>query len=180
MGAGREGLDALLRAHSLWLHGPGEAPAGLPALPTVRSTLRPAGWWFEGALHPLGAVKGEIDVAVGVARPERFLCALLSLGLTLRSCRLVGDHRPLGELPAGCVVTEKDAARLPPGAPVRTARLSRGAPGAPGAPDNTPWTSPARLFNDDMGLHCGELRLAPAPGAATSRKQSSSTASARC
>ncbi len=123
MGAGREGLDALLRAHSLWLHGPGEAPAGLPALPTVRSTLRPAGWWFEGALHPLGAVKGEIDVAVGVARPERFLCALLSLGLTLRSCRVVGDHRPLGELPAGCVVTEKDAARLPPGAPVRVLRM---------------------------------------------------------
>jgi hypothetical protein len=55
---------------------------------------------------------------------------------------------------------------LPPGAPVRTARLSRGVPGAQGAPDNTPWTSPARLFDDDLGLHCGALRLAPAPGAA--------------
>ncbi len=129
VGTRREPWSAARRAGVLWLH---HAPDGeddgaaprvtpLPGQLLVRSRLRPAGWLVAGRRLPLEAVTGEVDVAVGIARPEGFFSALLRLGLTVRSWRVVRDHGALdpAALPEGCVVTEKDAARLPPDAPVR-------------------------------------------------------------
>jgi tetraacyldisaccharide-1-P 4'-kinase len=61
-----------------------------------------------------------VEVAAGIADPWRFVCTLLDMGLTISDLRVVGDHRPLGEIPSGCVVTEKDAAKLPADADVWT------------------------------------------------------------
>ena len=86
----------------------------LPAhIPVVHSQMRPTGWIHKGKIHPLNSVKGQIDVVVGIANPERFICTLLDLDLTIRSIRIVGDHSPLGALPPAAVITEKDAARIP-------------------------------------------------------------------
>jgi len=89
----------------------------LPALPAnrpvVRSQLEPVAWLHRGETKPLSARQGEIDVAVGIATPERFVCTLLDLGFKIRSLHRVQDHGHLGTLKPGTVVTEKDAARLP-------------------------------------------------------------------
>ncbi len=82
-------------------------------IPVIQSHLKPIGWIHKGQVHSLDAVKGEVDVVVGIANPERFVCTLLDLQLTIRSLRTVGDHAALGTLPPGAVITEKDAARLP-------------------------------------------------------------------
>ncbi len=68
--------------------------------------------------------------------------------------------------PVVAMATDDVTLGLPPGAPVRVATLSRRAQGAQGAPDNTPWTYPARSFDDGLGLHCTDLTLTPSPGAA--------------
>ena len=130
----REPWDALARAHWLWISNPdpnltsGEDP--LPPeiqahwpLPRVIARARPAGWLRRGERLPLDAVTGAVDVGVGIARPEGFVCRLLELGLGVRSLATVPDHAPLPALPPGAVVTEKDAARLPPDADVYALRL---------------------------------------------------------
>ena len=94
-----------------------------PGRPLVRSQLRPTGWLHRGQLLDLCSVSGEVDVAVGIAFPERFVGTLLDLGLTIRSLRVVRDHGELGPLKPGTIVTEKDAARLPPDADVWALRL---------------------------------------------------------
>ena len=52
-------------------------------------------------------------MVIGIANPERFICTLLDLNLTIRSIHTVRDHAPLGSLPVSAVITEKDAARIP-------------------------------------------------------------------
>ena len=98
--------------------------------PTVVAQHVARDWIIDGQPAPLSAVSGPIDVACGIARPEGFLSTLLRLGLEVRSFRAVGDHRPLGTLAPGTVVTEKDAARLPPDAPVRVLRMDLEVDGA--------------------------------------------------
>ena len=71
----------------------------------------------------MDALSGEVDVAVGIAAPERFVCTLLDLGLTIRTLTVVRDHGQLGPLKPGTVVTEKDAARLPVDADVWALQL---------------------------------------------------------
>jgi len=75
--------------------------------------MRAVGWLHRGTLHPLDALSGEVDVVVGIANPERFICTLLDLKLTIRSVHTIGDHAPLGRVPPRAVMTEKDAARIP-------------------------------------------------------------------
>lgn len=122
----REPWSALERAHVLWVNH-GELPAEIerqlpPHLTRVSARARPAAWLRGGRLGveilPINARTGAVDVVVGIARPEPFVCALLRLGLTIRSLRLLPDHAPLTDVPPGAVMTEKDAARLPPEADV--------------------------------------------------------------
>ncbi len=102
---------------ALWVRG--EPVDGLPEqTPTLQVRLRPVGWLHKGERLGLDAVQGAVDIRAGIARPERFVCTLLELGLEIRSLKTVRDHGALHDLPAGAVVTEKDAARLPPGADV--------------------------------------------------------------
>ena len=75
--------------------------------------MHPQHWVIQGKKAPLSAISGPIDVVVGIARPEGFLCTLLDLGLELRSVTVIPDHGKLPPLPSQCVVSEKDAARLP-------------------------------------------------------------------
>jgi tetraacyldisaccharide-1-P 4'-kinase len=101
---------------TIWLHNHHPElpmPALPPGVPVVRSTLDAVGWIHKGQVQPLDAIQGTVDVVVGIAKPERFRCALLQLGLQVRSFRTVSDHGDLGRLAPGTVVSEKDAARLP-------------------------------------------------------------------
>jgi len=94
-------------------------PLELPSnIPVIHSRPIPSHWLHRGKRYPLDALTGAVAVAVGIAEPSRFVCTLLDLDLTISDLRVVGDHRPLGALPSGCVVTEKDAARLPADADV--------------------------------------------------------------
>jgi tetraacyldisaccharide 4'-kinase len=127
-GEAREPWDALERADWVWVnHGPFEVTW---TEPTVVAQHVARDWLIDAKPAPLSAVSGPIDVACGIARPEGFLSSLLRLGLEVRSFRAVGDHRPLGRLAPGTVVTEKDAARLPPDAPVRVLRMDLQVDGA--------------------------------------------------
>jgi tetraacyldisaccharide 4'-kinase len=120
-GEGREPWEALERADWVWVnHGPIDVTW---TEPTVVAQHVARDWIIEGQPAPLAAVSGPVDVVCGIARPEGFLSTLLRLGLEVRSFRAVGDHRPLGTVAAGTVVTEKDAARLPRDAPVRVLRM---------------------------------------------------------
>lgn len=134
----REPWSALERADFLWISHvvpggpPGAHPlsealrAAVPALdrlPTVRARWEPEGWLRRGELLPLAARTGPAEVVVGIARPEGFLCALLQSRVEIRSVRTVRDHGSLPALPPGAVITEKDAARLPPDADVWALRM---------------------------------------------------------
>jgi tetraacyldisaccharide 4'-kinase len=120
-GEAREPWEALARAHWIWVnHGPMESAW---TQPTVFARHVPRDWIIDGQPAPLSAVSDAVDVACGIARPEGFLSTLLRMGLEVRSFRTVGDHRALGMLEPGTVVTEKDAARLPVGAAVRVLRM---------------------------------------------------------
>lgn len=138
VGARREPWSALERAGWLWVsHALPELPPGadplpealraavpaLASLPRVRARWQPAGWLHRGQRLPLAARQGPAEVVVGVARPEGFLCALLQAGVEIRGLRIVSDHGSLGRTPPGAVMTEKDAARLPPEADVWALRL---------------------------------------------------------
>ena len=116
VGSRRLPWSILNQVNAVWLSNPSEH-ASLPKLPKniplIRSHLKPSRWIHRGKDYPLDAIQGEIDVVVGIANPERFICTLLDLNLTIRSIKFVGDHAPLGPVPTGVVLTEKDAARLP-------------------------------------------------------------------
>ena len=116
----------LEEADAIWLtHCSPDTPE--PQLPQgkaiVRSQTCARGWIHRGRTHPLDTLSGEVDVAVGIAAPERFVCTLIDLGLQIRSLKVVRDHGDLGQLKPGTVVTEKDAARLAPEADVWALRL---------------------------------------------------------
>ncbi len=122
VGTRREPWSGLGRADVLWIHNRVADPAALarrlPDRLRVHSRPRPDHWRVGGAVVPLGArPPAPVTVAAGLARPEGLLCALLGLGILIDDTVLVGDHRPLQGLRPGWVLSEKDAARLPPGAP---------------------------------------------------------------
>ena len=106
---------------AVWVHHvrpPIEAPV-LPEGPLViASHTEPTEWRTPMGAQPIGSVT-DGDIVVGIARPERFVCTLLRMGISIHSLRTVRDHGNLGDLPPGAVVTEKDAARLPPDADIR-------------------------------------------------------------
>lgn len=101
------GVDAVWLQHADW------APEMPAHIPVVRAKFCPSHWLHRGVRHPLDAVSGSVDAAVGIAAPERFVCTLLTMGLTVSSVHRVRDHGRFTALPPGSVVTEKDAARLP-------------------------------------------------------------------
>jgi tetraacyldisaccharide 4'-kinase len=125
MGTGREGADALARAHIAWVHHSAPAAPPLPLLAghehltEVRSQSVATGWLHHNKRLPLDAVSGEVDAACAIARPEGFWGTLVARGLQLRSWRRARDHGALGALPAGTLITEKDAARIHPRIDVR-------------------------------------------------------------
>ena len=116
MGSQRLDWDELEGADAIWFtHCTPDTP--LPDVPSgrpiVRSVLTPSAWLHRGQNKPLSSLTGEVDVAVGIAKPERFVCTLMDMGLNVRSLIRVRDHGEFGELKPGTVMTEKDAARLP-------------------------------------------------------------------
>ena len=120
VGWAREAWGAHERAHVLWLH---HFNAALPCpplsnRPKVRSQLTPSHWLHLGQRYPISQLNGTFSVAVGIAHPEAFLTTLHQLGIAIDRLIRVPDHHPLPKLPKGCIVTEKDAARLPPDADV--------------------------------------------------------------
>jgi 3-deoxy-D-manno-octulosonic-acid transferase len=117
----------LASADAVWVRH-GGPPFGLPDIPGTakRVTVRqqPVGWVRGGALHPLNAVSGPMHAAAGIARPERFVCTLLSMGIPISQLQTVRDHGVLSDLHPGTVVTEKDAARMPIDADVWALRMA--------------------------------------------------------
>ena len=105
--------SALHTADAVWIQHADWAPEMPANIPVVHAKLCPSHWLHKGIQHPLDAVSGSVDAAVGIAAPERFVCTLLSMGLTVSSLHRVRDHGRFDALPPGTVVTEKDAARLP-------------------------------------------------------------------
>jgi tetraacyldisaccharide 4'-kinase len=124
VGTGREGWAALARADVVWVHHapvldrPWPVPGPGGGLPQVRSRAAPSGWRVAGEDRPLGSEAGPAPVACGLARPGAFLGQLADLGLPLDDLDLRADHAALGPVRPGTRMTEKDAARLPEGAPV--------------------------------------------------------------
>lgn len=112
VGTAREPWSALRRADLVVVYGQ-DPLADLPDGPHVCARLVPA------PTHHLGET---IDVALGIARPSGVLATLVARGHTVRTVNLVQDHGPLPPVPPGSVVTEKDAARLPPNADVQVLR----------------------------------------------------------
>ena len=116
MGSSRHPWSYLEGVDTIWLHNHRASmpiPPLPPHIPVVRSTLEPVGWIHKGKDYPLNAVQGPVDAIIGIAKPERFLCALIQMGLQVNSFRTVADHGDLGSVPPGTVMSEKDAARLP-------------------------------------------------------------------
>ena len=137
-GGRRLPLAALARADvCVTMHGalPDALAARLsPGCVSARAELVPIGWLHRGALHPLGALEGRRVVAlVGIARPAAFLSTLRQLGHRPDRTWVLPDHhrgtwRQLQAMEAwrdthAVVTTEKDAARLPPDAPVWALRV---------------------------------------------------------
>lgn len=126
----REPLARLADADLLILNGAlGEClrralPAHVPAWPMQ---LESAGFYRLGAAHERCGVADfagrRLHALAGIADPERFFATLRAMGLTLASCRALGDHHAFqpGDLdvPDGEVLllTEKDAVKCAPLAP---------------------------------------------------------------
>lgn len=121
VGSARLPWAAAFAADATWVRG--RVPDDLPDTPSVQVRMRPTGWLHKGTEHPLDAVKGPIHVRAGIARPERFVCTLIELGLVIDSLVLTSDHGTISDLPDGAIVTEKDAARLPEDADVWALRM---------------------------------------------------------
>ncbi len=112
VGTGRERWHALQRAHLLVVFG-APTPDRLPPVPIIRATRKLDGFRHCGVHRSIAELPRDIDVALGLARPAHLLSELVARGHTIRSLQLSADHRSPSGVPVGCVVTEKDAARLP-------------------------------------------------------------------
>jgi tetraacyldisaccharide 4'-kinase len=122
VGWARESWDAHERANILWLHNY-DPDLPIPQLinrPKVRSRLVPGHWLHKGERYPVNHLSGKKTVAVGIAHPSGFITTLHQIGIGISQYHVVPDHSPLPVLPPGCLVTEKDAARLPRNADVWT------------------------------------------------------------
>jgi tetraacyldisaccharide 4'-kinase len=130
----REPPAALRRAGLIWLVESGGPAASLPAFsqPVVRVRARPSAVVLPGGtVEPAESLRGRrVEVLAGIARPERFVEMLRSLGAEIGPVHLYPDHHPFTVAdvpPAGealLITTEKDAVRLPPGSrPAAVLRL---------------------------------------------------------
>lgn len=127
VGSQRLPWSELEKANAIWLSNcrQGDPLPPLPdGIPIVRSQFVPESWLHKGKHLPIEAHLGDVDVAVGVAIPERFICSLLDLGMRIQSLQIVRDHGDLGDLTPGTVITEKDAARLPEDADTWALRMT--------------------------------------------------------
>lgn len=121
-GNAREPLQALGRAHLLWLTGPGDQPAFHG--PVVRSRVEVVGWTREG--RPCPPAVGPVRLVCGVARPARVVRTLVADGVDLRDAVAFPDHHRFRRdalealLSRGLplVTTAKDAPRWPAAIPV--------------------------------------------------------------
>jgi tetraacyldisaccharide 4'-kinase len=123
----REPPAALRRAGLIWLVESAGPRAPLPPFnqPVVRVRVRPSAVVFpDGSVQPAELLRGRrVEVLAGIARPERFVDTLRSLGAEIGPVFLFPDHHPFaaGDIPSSpgdalLITTEKDAMRLPPGA----------------------------------------------------------------
>ena len=132
VGGQRLPWSELTAADAIWIThwtSDAELPVLPSSVPVVRSHLAPSEWIHRGQSWPLSARDGDVDVAVGIAAPERFLCTLIDLGMRIQSLQTVRDHGQFGSLVPGTVLTEKDAARLPVDADVWALKMSMVAEG---------------------------------------------------
>lgn len=127
MGDRRLPLAWLRRADVVWMHGgwtDALDPWLRPDVIRVEARYTPTGWLEGGQRVPLATVPiGAVAVLTGIARPERFLRQLTTLGYTVATWRARPDHHRFDEddlawihthaarLPV--VTTEKDRVRLP-------------------------------------------------------------------
>lgn len=127
----REPLSSLRRAGLVWwVESPDRPPPPSFSVPVVRVRVRPTALISaSGQEEPLESLRGRKVIALAaIARPERFVATLASLGAEVVERRLLPDHAPLapGHLASATsallITTEKDHARLPAGAP-QAARL---------------------------------------------------------
>jgi tetraacyldisaccharide 4'-kinase len=128
----REPLSNLRRAGLIWLvESANQSPPSFE-MPVVRVRVRPTALLdASGAEAPFESLRGRRVIALAaIARPQRFIATLESLGAEVVERRLLPDHAPLTPqhfaAPDGTllITTEKDFARLPPGAsPVARLRV---------------------------------------------------------
>jgi len=121
----REPLSSLHRAGLIWLVGSPIRPLPPFPAPMVQVRVRPTALISaSGVEEPLESLRGRRVIALAaIARPERFIATLTSLGADVVERRLLPDHAPLSSHHlasadgALVVTTEKDHARLPSSAP---------------------------------------------------------------
>ena len=116
VGWGREEWSAIKRADFVWYH---NWSATLPSLPTInkpviKSHYKPTGWIHKGKRYPLDFVQGEVTAMVGTAISSGFWTFLSQLQLTVVTARTLKNHQAIKTTVPGTLMTEKDAARLPP------------------------------------------------------------------
>jgi tetraacyldisaccharide 4'-kinase len=121
----REPLSSLRRAGLIWLVESADRSPPSFQVPVVRVRVRPTALLDASSAEvPLESLRGRRVIALAaIARPERFIATLESLGAEVVERRLLPDHAPLAPQHLAArdgallVTTEKDFARLPPGAP---------------------------------------------------------------
>lgn len=125
----REPRSALSRANLIIAHrGDVSAPASLGALTAdVEVAIEVLGLDAGGQSLDLASLRGmKVALAAGIARPERLVATVRTLGAEIVATHFVADHAPID--PAALrglaaradrvIVTEKDAVRLLSDAPV--------------------------------------------------------------
>lgn len=119
----RERPAALERADLLVLVGEGEAPAGLPDLPTIAVSTRAISVERCGRREPPESLAGRsVALLSGIGRPARFARTVEQLGAKVSFHQALGDHQPIDDVTLEAfrrraqaelmLTTEKDAARL--------------------------------------------------------------------
>lgn len=111
------------RSDHLVLYSDGVASTSLPGFlgqRRLRGAIALADWWAQRPerLQPLARLQGRpLVAAAGLARPEAFFAMLRAAGLQIAPLPLP-DHHDFARLPwpddAELLLTEKDAAKLPP------------------------------------------------------------------
>ncbi|MEC7986880.1 MAG: tetraacyldisaccharide 4'-kinase, partial [Myxococcota bacterium] len=124
VGWGRESMRAIDRADLIWIHNwTSDCRLSFPK-PTLYSWYRPIGWLHRGKRYPLEHKRGEAVAICGISNPTSFWTMLAQIPeIHIKEWVTYPNHAPLPKPPSGCVVTEKDAARLSPDADVWALRI---------------------------------------------------------